>query len=424
MIKFQCHHCQKALSSPDHKAGASARCPACKQPLVVPALAAAEAVSIDQWAETPSAPSSGSVKLYLMWGGVGIVLCGIAVAVVAHFAFPKKSSEAVVAGAEEKVTSGKKENATPNKKESPKKELPLQVLSEDYLPFKSGALARYDIVMDFPNGTGMGRRVQMLFGKNGLGTETLDRTYGLDEKGKEIAEQFYDERKPTRYNKENGCVWISKLNDEPTSPYKGTYQTWGGMLKIGAKVGDTWEERSPTKGIYTLYTLVRFGEASVKFDGSTRPCVVIRGDLVFHKPGTDRPEPVTTYTEDTYVKNLGLKQRLVYSFGKPSGKWELDDHASSAATDSETAFFTKGQPAPPVTPTRDPDPKKEPEKPKPRRISAKCAGRNYPYHRQGCSVVLPVKAWRENQSDLGVEEFVQSNCLESRNGNRRQGRVC
>jgi uncharacterized protein YbaR (Trm112 family) len=42
-IRFPCPHCKRGLSVKDHLAGKRAACPACKQPLTIPAASAAPA---------------------------------------------------------------------------------------------------------------------------------------------------------------------------------------------------------------------------------------------------------------------------------------------------------------------------------------------------------------------------------------------
>ena len=57
-IEFHCPHCDKLLKTADDKAGVSAKCPGCGEPVLVPSVAESNALSDQSFSSPPSNPAA------------------------------------------------------------------------------------------------------------------------------------------------------------------------------------------------------------------------------------------------------------------------------------------------------------------------------------------------------------------------------
>ncbi len=199
------------------------------------------------------------------------------------------------------------------------------VITADYLPCKSGAQATYDTLIYIPDKGAIDLKYTLNFERNGTIKKQDIATVLLDQTGRRISTQNKSDSWETkRYFQEAGYVWMSsKLQD-------GTEITEN-KLKIGATVGDTWTDQS-VRSLPDSYSVLRFDKYSVKFDHSIRPSVVIQ---IEQNAGSSKP----LVSVATFVKNIGLVQKVIRQGGEMMSKWELDDEARPNATPAQRAFF-------------------------------------------------------------------------------------
>ena len=177
-------------------------------------------------------------------------------------------------------------------------------ITAEYLPYKIGAIAEYEIEMP---GFGSSRQ-RFRYETGGRRLHTLVSVGG----------QFLNQQQsPHQQVEQDGCVGLLWEDG-----------TWFDCLKVGARVGDTWKQNRGK----SVYTVKEFGKYRLKYDGSERPAVTISEE-------TNQDVGGAKVTDSIYVLGVGLVSKNSRSRAGPM-RWTLREFDRSAnLTAAERKFF-------------------------------------------------------------------------------------
>jgi hypothetical protein len=182
-------------------------------------------------------------------------------------------------------------------------ELPDEVLTRDYYPFLEGKVKVVMYSDDVPwDATITLRRVYNIVPSSGVlkrSTRSIDRIVDGKIEGSLPESELKETDPPQRYRLRGGYVEIGMPS--------GSEISWTPILKLGAKLGDTWEQNTP----------IRHSKFRVKsvFMMGDRPCAIIVGRTHIKLDELESNTETTTW----YVKGKGEYRSETKNIG-PSGE--------------------------------------------------------------------------------------------------------